>query len=128
MGCYFLFQCMKVKSESEVAQSCPTLRDPMDCSLPGSSVHWIFQVRVLEWGAITFPTLHINSQLPFAVCIKAPRSYRPRSGCSHHPDAVFSLTAPSFPHCRASVAVYYWTPPQRFQLPNFFFFLMVCCG
>ena len=43
---------MKVKSESEVAQSCPTLRDPMDCSLPGSSVHGIFQARVLEWGAI----------------------------------------------------------------------------
>ena len=45
---------MKVKSESEVAQSCPTLHDPMDCSLPGSSVHGIFQARVLEWGAITF--------------------------------------------------------------------------
>ena len=45
---------MKVKSESEVAQSCPTLRDPMGCSLPGSSVHGIFQARVLEWGAIAF--------------------------------------------------------------------------
>ena len=45
---------MKVKSESEVAESCPTLRDPMDCSLPGSSVHGIFQARVLEWGAIAF--------------------------------------------------------------------------
>jgi len=45
---------MKVKSESEVAQSCPTPRDPMDCSLPGSSVHGIFQARVLEWGAIAF--------------------------------------------------------------------------
>jgi len=45
---------MKVKSESEVAQSCPTLLDPMDCSLPGSSVHGIFQARVLEWGAIAF--------------------------------------------------------------------------
>ena len=45
---------MKVKSESEVAQSCPTLGDPMDCSLPGSSVHGIFQARVLEWGAIAF--------------------------------------------------------------------------
>ena len=50
--CHFLLQCMKVKSESEVAQSCPTLSDPMDCSLPGSSVHGIFQARVLEWGAI----------------------------------------------------------------------------
>ena len=54
MGCHFLLQCMKVKIESEVAQSCPTLSDPMDCSLPGSSVHGIFQARVLEWGAIAF--------------------------------------------------------------------------
>ena len=45
---------MKVKSEREVSQSCPTLSDPMDCSLPGSSAHGIFQVRVLEWGAIAF--------------------------------------------------------------------------
>ena len=50
VGCHFLLQCMQVKSESEVAQSCPTLSDPMDCSLPGSSVHGIFQARVLEWG------------------------------------------------------------------------------
>ena len=54
VGCHFLLQCMKVKSESEVAQSCPTLSDPMDCSLTGSSVHGIFQARVLEWGAIAF--------------------------------------------------------------------------
>ena len=54
VGCHFLLQCMKVKSESEVAQSCPTLTNPMDCSLPGSSVHGIFQARVLEWGAIAF--------------------------------------------------------------------------
>ena len=53
-GCHCLLQRMKVKSESEVAQSCPTLRNPMDCSLPGSSVHGIFQASVLEWGAITF--------------------------------------------------------------------------
>ena len=45
---------MKVKSESEVAQSCPTLRDPMDCSLPGSFIHGTFQARVLEWGAMAF--------------------------------------------------------------------------
>ena len=54
VGCHFLPQYMKVKSESEVSQSCPTLSDPMDCSLPGSSVHGIFQARVLEWGAIAF--------------------------------------------------------------------------
>ena len=54
VGCHFLPQCMKVRSESEVAQSCPTLSDPMDCSLPGSSVHGIFKARVLEWGAVAF--------------------------------------------------------------------------
>ena len=56
VGCHFLLQCMKVKSESEVAQSCPTLLDPMDCSLPGRSIHGIFQARVLEWGATAFST------------------------------------------------------------------------
>ena len=56
VGCHFLLQCMKVKSESEVAQSCPTLSDRVDCSPPGSSVHGIFQARVLEWGAIAFST------------------------------------------------------------------------
>ena len=54
VGCHLLLQCMKVKSASEVAQLCLTLRDPMDCSPPGSSVHGIFQARVLEWGAIAF--------------------------------------------------------------------------
>ena len=52
--CHFLLQCMKVKSESEVAQSCLTLSDSMDCSLPGASIHGIFQASVLEWGAIPF--------------------------------------------------------------------------
>ena len=54
VDCHFLLQCVKVKSESEVAQSCLTLSDPMDRSLPGSSIHGIFQARVLEWGAIAF--------------------------------------------------------------------------
>ena len=60
VGCHFLLQCMKVKSESEVAQSCPTPSDLMDCSPPGSSVHGIFQARVLEWGAIAFSSLIIR--------------------------------------------------------------------
>ena len=60
VGCYFLFQCMKVKSESEVTQSCPTLSDPMDCSLPGSSVHGIFQATVLEWVATAFSDTSIR--------------------------------------------------------------------
>ena len=54
VGCHFLLQCMKVKSESKVAQLCPTLSNPMNCSLPGSSVHGIPQARVLEWGATAF--------------------------------------------------------------------------
>ena len=58
VGCHFLLQCMKVKSESEVAQSCLTLSNPMDCSLPGFSIHGIFQAGVLEWGAIVFYKLY----------------------------------------------------------------------
>ena len=61
VGCHFLLQCMKVKSESEVAQSCPTLSDPMDCSLPGSFVHGIFQARVLEWGATAFSVFIVGN-------------------------------------------------------------------
>ena len=57
VGCHFLLQCMKMKSESEVVQSCLTPRDPMDCSLPGSSVHGICQARVLEWVAIALSEL-----------------------------------------------------------------------
>ena len=70
VGCHFLLQCTKVKSESEVAQSCRTLSDPMDCSLPGSSVHGIFQARVLEWGAIAFSlyTVIYNYQLFIIIC------------------------------------------------------------
>ena len=64
VGCHFLLQ---VKSESEVTQSCLTLRDPMDCSLPGCSIHGIFQARVLEWGAIAFSimrqTIHCEKTL-----------------------------------------------------------------
>ena len=63
VGCHFLLQCMKVKNESEVTQSCPTLSDPMDCSLPGSSAHGIFQARVLEWGAMAFSLQALQSVL-----------------------------------------------------------------
>ena len=65
VGCHFLLQCLIVKSESEVAQSCPTLCDPMDCSLPGSSCHGISQARVLEWVATAFSTIvwpQVNSR------------------------------------------------------------------
>ena len=64
VGCHFLLQCMKVKSESEVAQSCPTLSDdPMDCSPPGSSIHGFLQARVLEWGAISFSVIFSSIML-----------------------------------------------------------------
>ena len=69
VGCHFLLQCMKVKSESEVTQSCPTLSDPMDCSVPGSSIHGIFQARVPEWGAIAF------SEAKATIVLSEPRSY-----------------------------------------------------
>ena len=64
---------MKVKSESEVAQSCPTLRDPMDCSLQGSSAHGIFQARVLEWGAIAFSEISGLHSVKYSV-ISVPLS------------------------------------------------------
>jgi len=60
VGCHFLLQCMKVKSESEIAQSCLTLSDAMDCSPPGSSTHGIFQARVLEWVAIAFSVFYLE--------------------------------------------------------------------
>ena len=65
VGCHFLLQCVKVKSESEVAQLRLTLRDPMDRSLPGSSVYGIFQARVLEWGAIAFSGSIIATSILF---------------------------------------------------------------
>ena len=65
VGCHFLLQCMKVKNESEGAQQCLTLSDPMDCSLPGSSIHGIFQARVLEWVAIAFSLCSILSMCLF---------------------------------------------------------------
>ena len=73
VGCHCLLQCMKVKSESEAAQSCPTLSDPMDCSLPGSSTHGIFQARVLEWAAIAF-SQHL---LGYAKCVAKEKGLSP---------------------------------------------------
>ena len=106
VGCHFRLQCMKVKSQSEVAQSCPTLSNPMDCSLPGSSVHGIFQARVLEWGAIAFSNPYMTTgkaialtrwtfvgkvmSLLFNMLSRLVIAFLPRSkcllisGCSHH--------------------------------------------
>ena len=68
VGCHFLLQCMKVKSQNEVAQSCSTLSDLMDCSPSGSSIHGIFQARVLEWGAIAFFCIHMPGTQQFHYC------------------------------------------------------------
>ena len=81
VGYHFLLQCMKVKSESEVTQSCPTLRDPMDCNLPGSSVHGIFQARVLEWDAIAFSKLTLGNIKQWDLTLRKPPEYK----TWHHP-------------------------------------------
>ena len=75
VGCHFLLQCMKVKSEREVTQSCPTLSDPMDYSLPGSSIHGIFQARVLEWGAIAFSNPALSFYQVYLKAILAEMKY-----------------------------------------------------
>ena len=69
VGCHFLLQCMKVQSESEVAQSCLTPSDPVDCSLPGSSVHGIFLARVLEWVPIAFSIFKCTCQVIFSMTL-----------------------------------------------------------
>ena len=77
VGCQFLLQCKKVKSESEVAQSCLTLNDTMDCSLPGSSIHGIFQTRVLKWGAIVFSISNVR------ILKILPTRWQSRRTCAH---------------------------------------------
>ena len=88
VGCHFLLQCMKVKSESEVTQSCPTLHDPMDCSLPGSSARGIFQARVLEWSTIAFPIV------VYSFIIKGKVRRGRRLLCLSWIDVVFSSSTP----------------------------------
>ena len=108
VGCHFLLQCMKVKSESEVIQSCPTLSDPMDCTLPGSSVHGIFQARVLEWGAIAFSIQghtsnnKIRSQAPIAsfTAPQCPFSGKRRINSTQHQKTERKKTPPP-PETRA---------------------------
>jgi len=88
VGCHFLLQCRKVKSESEVAQSCPTLCDPMDCSLPGSSIRGVFQARVLEWGAIAFSAMwkhcRLILSLPRSILTCIVRIYIPEKAMATH--------------------------------------------
>ena len=105
VGCHFLLQCMKVKSESEVAQLCLTLSDRMDCSLPGSSVHGIFQARVLEWVASAFS---VNSMTD--VLIRRPcedrASHAGRRPCDDSGKDWWDAATKSWP------AKDFWKPPR----------------
>ena len=98
VGCHFLLQCMKMKSENEVAQSCPTLSDPMDYILPGCSIHGICQARVLEWGAIAFSICdqHVLWKNSVSLC--------PASFCTPRPNLPV-------------VADISWLPTFAFQSP-----------
>ena len=120
VGCHFLLQCMKVKSESEVAQSCPTLSDPIDCSLPGSSIHGIFQARVLEWGAIAF------SELTSTACenILAEAT----SGPSHVLPILTLCAHPGSSSCqnRGSVRSKNWNGFASALSPRYSSFTVVC--
>ena len=93
VGYHFLLQCMKLKSESEVAQSCSTFSDPMDWSLPGSSIHGIFQARVLEWGAIAFSDSKLRRFqffIVFALPKLCPRGMLSLLCCSQPVDQPFA--------------------------------------
>ena len=92
VGCHFLLQCMKVKSEREVAQSCLTLSDPMDCSLPGSSVHGIFQTRVLESMQIYFLS-HCDYLCFSFSTLPAPLPSPPPQDCVRLPPWMSSLVS-----------------------------------
>ena len=102
VGCHFLLQCMKVKSKREVTQSCLTLSNPMDCSFPGSSIHGIFQARVLEWGAIAFS----NALFPpynfmyFITNMHCPTGTVPRNFYEKHgPCSQLLIDVPTMPQC-----------------------------
>ena len=107
--CYFLLPCMKVKSESEVAQLCPTLRDLMDCSLPGPSVHGIFQARVLEWDAMSFSNkkVYLSHLLSLKSVLKLSwgnKKFRPKGRLKF---------------INIELAVYYFLKIKRFKFFSF---------
>ena len=104
--CHFLLQCMKVKSESEVAQSCLTLSDPMDCSPPGSSIHGIFQARVLEWGVIAFSVNFVSKcLLKWPSYFAFPSAMNERSCCSILLPTLGIVCVLDFSHCNRYVMV-----------------------
>ena len=100
VGCHFLLQCMKVKCESDITQSGLTLSDPMDCSLPGSSIHWVFQATVLEWGAIPFSIISTFSSVQFSRSVvsnslQPHESQHARPPCPSPTPGVYSNSCPS---------------------------------
>ena len=104
VGCHFLRQCIEVKSESEVVQLCPTFRDPMDCSLPGSFVHGIFQARVLEWGAIAFsnPGHLVTHKIKHSHKILISQLLLPLSAPQTEKQNDFGVAYPELKPCRIS--------------------------
>ena len=99
LGCHFLLQCMKVKSESEVTQSCPTLCYRMDCSLPGSSVHGIFQARVLDWGAVAFSEVSLRKD-KLSLWMTASASAPELPACQAAPYAPYGADGANEPSCQ----------------------------
>ena len=98
VGCHFLLQCMKMKSESKVIQLCPMFHDPMDCSLPDSSIHGIFQARILEWVAIAFSMIYGSVQFSHSVVsdsLRPHESQHTRPPCPSPTPGVYSNTCPS---------------------------------
>ena len=127
VGCHFLLQCMKVKIESEVAQSCPTLSDPMDCSPPGSSVHGIFQARVLGWGAIAFSlkSCYIDNILP--TCKEGSNQEKaklslPPSINNVTPLTRYLVTSAGFPWIICNWCRWFLNPPGRIFLTQLYVF------
>ena len=114
VGCQCLLQCMKVKSESEVTQLCLTLSDPMDCSPPGSSIHRIFQSRVLEWGAIAFSATKTQ-------CCKKKKKVKPNPGSPKEGDRDSRRNTPiekkyqPFPHTEVRGKAGWGRPPSPDQ-------------
>ena len=106
--CHFLLQCMKVKSESEVTQSCPNFCDPMDCSLLGSSIHGFCQARVLEWGTIAFSGTFLSSvQFSRSVVsdsLRTHESQNARPPCSSPSPGVHSKSRPSSRSCHPTIS------------------------
>ena len=119
VDCHLLLQCMKVKSEREVAQSCPTLHDPMGCSLPGSSVHGIFQARGLEWGAIAFSAAHLKTfeshhSHPLLACI------------SQTPEGLYKYSLHFKIFIRESHCQYHYTYPFKDESVPYLLYPFLC--